>query len=179
MLGRRASRVGVPPPAWAGDPLLPPAFGGEGRSLALRRRRTSGTRDRPTAGAASHRVPGSSAWMASAPPLTLPPAVWPGRGCSSTARAMVAPCTGLPHPWLLPRYRPHRGIVQDVTRRVGGSLILGWSCPHSLSEDGSEDLFTHAEAAPPTGVEVAAVVSAEVVTAAGEAARCRGGCLRW
>jgi hypothetical protein len=22
-----------------------------------------------------------------------------GRGCSSTARATVAPCTGLPHPW--------------------------------------------------------------------------------
>jgi hypothetical protein len=43
-LGRRASRVGAPPFAWAGDPLLPPAFGGEGRSPALRRRRTSATR---------------------------------------------------------------------------------------------------------------------------------------
>jgi hypothetical protein len=32
---------------------------------------------------------------------------------------------------------------------------------------------------PPTGAEVAAVVGAEVVAAAGEAARCRGGCLRW
>jgi hypothetical protein len=41
MLGRRASRVGVPPSAWAGDPLLPPAFGGEGSSPALRRRRTT------------------------------------------------------------------------------------------------------------------------------------------
>ena len=32
---------------------------------------------------------------------------------------------------------------------------------------------------PPTGVEVAAVVGAEVAAAIGEAARCRGGCLRW
>jgi hypothetical protein len=39
--GRRASRVGVPPSAWDGDPLLPPAFRGEGRSPALRRRRTA------------------------------------------------------------------------------------------------------------------------------------------
>jgi hypothetical protein len=47
-LGRRASRVGVPPSAWAGGPLLPPAFGGEGRSPALRRRQTPGTRSRPS-----------------------------------------------------------------------------------------------------------------------------------
>jgi hypothetical protein len=32
---------------------------------------------------------------------------------------------------------------------------------------------------PPTGAEVVAVVDAEVVAATGEAARCRGGCLRW
>jgi hypothetical protein len=32
---------------------------------------------------------------------------------------------------------------------------------------------------PSTGAEVAAVVGAEVVTAAGESARCRGGCLHW
>jgi hypothetical protein len=103
------SRVGVPPSAWAGGPLLPPAFGGEGRSPALQRRRTLGTRYRPTAGAASRRMPGSSTWVASAPPPTLPPAVWSGRGCPSTARAMVASCVGPPHPRLLPRRRPHRG----------------------------------------------------------------------
>jgi hypothetical protein len=32
----------------------------------------------PTAGAASHRVPGASAWVASAPPPALPPTL--GRG---------------------------------------------------------------------------------------------------
>jgi hypothetical protein len=41
VLGRRPSRVGVLPSVWAGDPLLPPAFGGEGRLPALRRRRTA------------------------------------------------------------------------------------------------------------------------------------------
>jgi hypothetical protein len=39
--GGRASRVAVGSSAWAGDPLLPPAFGGEERSPALRRRRTA------------------------------------------------------------------------------------------------------------------------------------------
>jgi hypothetical protein len=41
LLGRRASRVAVGSSAWAGDPLLPPAFGGEGRPPALRRRQTA------------------------------------------------------------------------------------------------------------------------------------------
>jgi hypothetical protein len=41
VLGRRASRVGALPSAWAGDPLLPSAFGGEGRPPALRGRRTA------------------------------------------------------------------------------------------------------------------------------------------
>jgi hypothetical protein len=47
-LGRRASRAGASPSAWAGSPLLPLAFGGEGCSPALRRRRTSGTWSRPS-----------------------------------------------------------------------------------------------------------------------------------
>jgi hypothetical protein len=183
LLGWKASRVGVPPSAWASGPLLPLAFGGEGRSPALRRRRTLGTRDRPTAGAGGCCVLGSLAWMASVLPPTLPPAVWLGRGCPSTARATVAPCAGPPHPRLLTRRRPHRGAVQDVVRRGGGVRVLGWSCPHSRSEDGSEDLFARAGAAAirryDTSVQVAAVVGAEVVATAGEAAHCRGGCLRW
>jgi hypothetical protein len=106
--GRRASRVGVPPSAWAGGPLLPPAFGGEGRPPALWRRRTSATRSRPAAGAVSCRVAGSSAWMALVPPPVLPPAAWLGRGCPSTARATVAPCAGPPHPRLLPHRRSYK-----------------------------------------------------------------------
>jgi hypothetical protein len=53
----------------------------------------------------------------------------------------------------------------------------------SRSEDGSENLFACAGAAAirryGTGAEVAAVVDAEAVAAAGEAAHCRGGCLHW
>jgi hypothetical protein len=131
--GRRASRVGAPPSAWAGGSLLPLAFGGEGRLPALRRRQTLGTRARPTAGAANRRVPGALAWVASAPPLTLPPATWSGRGCPSTARAMVAPCVGPPHPRLLPRRRPHRGVVQDAVRR-GGRRPRSWMVLSSLSQ---------------------------------------------
>jgi hypothetical protein len=41
VLGGRASRVAVLPSTWADDPLLPPAFGGEGRSPALQRRQTA------------------------------------------------------------------------------------------------------------------------------------------
>jgi hypothetical protein len=48
--GRGASQVRALPSAWAGDPLLPPAFRGEGCLLALRRRRTSATRGRLATG---------------------------------------------------------------------------------------------------------------------------------
>jgi hypothetical protein len=134
-------------------------------------------------GAVNCRVSGSSAWMALVPPPALPPAAWWERGCPSTARATVAPCTGRPHPWLLLRHRLHRGVVQDVVRRGGDCGVLGWSCPHFRSKDGSEDLFARAGAATicryGTGAQVAAIVGAEVVAAAGEAPHCRGGCLCW
>jgi hypothetical protein len=71
-LGWKASRVEALPSTWAGDPLLPLAFGGEGRSLALQRRQTSATRGRSAAGAVSCCVSGSLAWMALVPPQTLP-----------------------------------------------------------------------------------------------------------
>jgi hypothetical protein len=51
--------------------------------------------------AVSCSVSGPLGWMALVPPPMLPPAVWPGRGCPSTARATVAPCAGPPHPRLL------------------------------------------------------------------------------
>jgi hypothetical protein len=111
-------------------------------------------------GAVSCRMSGSPAWVALVPPPVLPPAARAERGYPSTAWATVAPCAGWPHPWLLPHHRSHREVVQDVVRRGGGSDVLGWSCPHSRSEDGSEDLFVRAGAA--------------------AAHWCRGGrCLRW
>jgi hypothetical protein len=110
-------------------------------------------------GAVSCRVSGSSAWAALVPPPALPPVARAERGCPSTARAMVAQCVGWPHPRLLPRHQPHWEVVQDVVRRAGGGGVLGWSCPHSRSEDGSEDLFVRASAA--------------------TAHRCRGGRCHW
>jgi hypothetical protein len=178
-LGRRASRVGVPPSAWAGGPLLPPAFGGEGRSPALRRRRSSGTQDRPTAGAAGRRVPGSPAWMVSAPPPTLPPAVWLGRGCPSTARATVVPCAGLPHPRLLPRRRPHRGRYKTSYAAGAVAAFLDGLVLTPAVRTRARTSSCVLRQPPPTGAEMAAVVGAEVVAVAGEAARCKGGCLRW
>jgi hypothetical protein len=56
LLGRGASQVGALPSAWAGDPLLPPAFEGEGCSPALQRRRTSAMRGRLAAGRQLQRV---------------------------------------------------------------------------------------------------------------------------
>jgi hypothetical protein len=61
----------------------------------------------------------------------------------------------------------------------GGGHVLGWSCPHSRWRTGARTSSRVLRQSLPTGAEVAAIVSAEVVAAAGEAARCRGGCLRW
>jgi hypothetical protein len=56
LLGWGASQVGALPSTWASDPLLPLAFGVEGCSQALRRRRTSATRGRLAAGHQLQRV---------------------------------------------------------------------------------------------------------------------------
>jgi hypothetical protein len=156
VVGRSKSGCGLPPvpsfkdvhhPCWGGgcvelgphlcagsDPLLPLVFGGEVRSLLMRRRRTSGTRGWLTAGVTSHRVPDALAWMA----LALPPVVGSGRGCPFTARATVAPCAGPPHPRFLSRRRSCWWVAHGVVRCGNGGRVLG--CPHSLSKDRSEDL---------------------------------------
>jgi hypothetical protein len=110
-------------------------------------------------------------WMALVPPPTLPPAVWSRRGCPSTARATVAPCAGLPHPWLpLPA-----GRTGDRTRRRTPRRWRrrSWMVLYSLLlvETGARTPSCVLRQPPPTG--------AEVVAAAGEATSCRGGCLRW
>jgi hypothetical protein len=112
----------------------------------------------------------------------LPPAAWSGCGCSSTAQATIASCAGRPRPRLVPRCWPPRGVVQDVIRRGGGVRVPGRPCPHSRSDDGSEDLLVRAGVAAirrcGVGAQVAAVVGAEVVVATiGEASHRRGGCL--
>jgi hypothetical protein len=78
-----------------------------------------------------------------------------------------------------PARRPHWGVVQDAVRRGGGSRVLGWSCPHSRGRTGARTPSCVLRQPLSTGAEVAAVVGVEVVAAAGEAAHCIGGCLRW
>jgi hypothetical protein len=98
VVGRSKPGCGLPPalsfkdvhhPCWGGGcaelgphlrvgsgPLLPLVFGGEGCSLFMQGRRTSGTRGWLTAGVVSHRVSDALAWMASALPPTLTSAAW-------------------------------------------------------------------------------------------------------
>jgi hypothetical protein len=57
--------------------------------------------------------------------------LWPGHGCPSTARAMVAPCAGPAHPPLLLPVGHTGGTIQDAVRHSGSAGVLGWSCPHS------------------------------------------------
>jgi hypothetical protein len=62
-----------PTSVWVGDPLLPPAFGGEGHPPALWRRRPRATRGRRSL------------------------AAWTGCSCPSSTRATIAGCTGGSH----------------------------------------------------------------------------------
>jgi hypothetical protein len=155
MLGRRVCRVG-PHLRVGSGPLLPSVFGGEGRSLFMRRRRTSGTRGWPTAGVASHRVPDVLAWMASALPPTLPSAAGSGRGCPFTARATVAPCAGPPHP-----------RFSRIAGRTGGPYMASYVA-------GAVAVFLDVlTPLAKTGTRTYKRVEATV------AHRCRGGCHRW
>jgi hypothetical protein len=147
-----------PTSAWAGDPLLPPAFGGEGHPPALRRRRPSATRGKANC-CCLDRVQLS--------------VLHPGDG-----RAARGPATSRSSL----RRRLHRGVEQHVVRREGGTRVLGQSLCRSCGEDGSEDLSVRFGATVvrrcSVGGQVAAVVGAEVVVAIGEASPCRSGCLR-
>jgi hypothetical protein len=76
--------------------------------------------------------------------------------------------------------RLHRGVAQHVVHREGGTRVLGRSRSRSRGENGSEDLPVRFGAATArwcgVGGQVAAVVGAEVVVAAGEASHRSGGC---
>jgi hypothetical protein len=108
VLGRRASRVGALPFTRAGGLLLPPAFRGEGRSPALRRRSTSATRG----------------WPSEAPLAAACLAPWPGGfGAASDA----ASCR-LDGAWL----SVHRTSNGRAMRRSATPT----ACPASLAAPG-------------------------------------------
>jgi hypothetical protein len=110
-------------------------------------------------------------WMALVPPPTLLPTVWSGHGCPSTARATVASCAGLPHPWLpLPARRTGGPYETSYATAVATAFLDGLVLT-PVSRTGARTPSCVLRQPPPTG--------AEVVAAAGEATSCRGGCLRW
>jgi hypothetical protein len=137
-----------PGSAWAGDPLLPPAFGGEGHPPALRRRRPPAMRGKANCCCLArvqlsvlHSGDGRAA-----------------RG-SATSRSTL-------------HRRLHRRVAQHVVRREGGTRVLGWSRSRSCGENGSEDLPVRFGAAAVVGAEVVVAIgeaaSAEAVASADE-----------
>jgi hypothetical protein len=92
------------------------------------------------------------------PPATSPPesshpwwcrrsclllAAGSGRGCPFTARAIVTPCAGPPHPQPLPRCRPHWGLYM-------ASYVAGVAAPFLdvlTPVRAGARTFSHAEAA--------------------------------
>jgi hypothetical protein len=131
----RASQVEALPSAWAGDPLLPPAFGGEGCSPALQRRRTSAMWGRLATCCQLQRVR----------PFGLDGfgAASNAASCRSSRGVAVRPPCGR---------RSRRARVQHIhpfscppstlggrTRRCtpwGWRRVHGWSCPHSHRRTG-------------------------------------------
>jgi hypothetical protein len=110
-------------------------------------------------------------WMALVPPPALPPAVWSGRGCPSTAWATVAPCAGLPHPrLLLPVGRTGGSYKTSYAAAMAAAFLDGFVLT-PVGRTGARTPSCVLRQPPPTG--------AEVVAAAGEATPCRGGCLCW
>jgi hypothetical protein len=150
VLGARTSRVGVLPSAWAGDPLLPPAFGGEGRSPALRRRRT-----------ATCCLVG--VWLSIHRTATVAP-------CAGRPRPRPVP-RRRPHRGVVQDVVRRKGSVRvprwpcPHSRSEDGSEGL-------LVHAGAAAIRRCG-----VGAQVAAVVGAKVVAAIGEASHCRGGCL--
>jgi hypothetical protein len=149
--GGRASRVAVGPSAWVGDPLLPPAFEVEGRSPALRRRRT----------ATCCLVGGCLSVHRTGDSRTV---------CRS------ATSTTLPAPLAAPGDRTRRRTPQGGVRVLGWSCPH--SRGEDRSEDLLVRAGVAAIRRCGVGAQVAAAVGAEVVAAIGEASHCRCGCLR-
>jgi hypothetical protein len=97
--------------------------------------------------------------MALVPPLTLPPAVWSGCGCPSTARATVAPCAGLPHSWLPRPVGRTWGLHNTSYAAAVAAAFLDGLVLTPVGRNRGEDPFVRAEAA--------------------VAHQCRGGRHRW
>jgi hypothetical protein len=165
---------------WAGGSLLPPAFGGEGRSPALQRRQTPGTRGRPS------EAPSAAACLAPRPGwlwCRLQRCLLPlGRGVA------VRP----PHGRRLRRTRVgHTHGFSHAAGRTGGSYKTSYAAGvvaafldglvlTPAARMGARTSSRMPRQPSPIGAKVAAAAGgADVVATAGEATHCRGGCHRW
>ena len=144
-LGRGRTEL-EPASVWAGDPLLPPALGGEGHPPAVRRRHPPAMRGKANC-CCLDRVQLS----------VLHPGWWSCRARAGHVQVL-----------------PASSAAQHIVRREGGTRVLGRSRSRSCGESGSEDLPVRFGAAAirwcGVGGLVAAIVGAEVVVAIGEAA---------
>jgi hypothetical protein len=114
-------------------------------------------------------------WMALVLPPTLPPAVWSGRGCRTAARATVAPCAGLPHPWLpLPAERTGGPYKRSYAAAVAATFLDGLVLT-PVGRTGARTPLCVLRQPPPTGAEVSPPLVrlplTEVVASTGEGIR--------
>jgi hypothetical protein len=172
--------VGASPSAWAGCPLLPPAFGGEGRSPALWRRRTLGTRGRPSM------APSAAACLAPRPgrlwcrlrccllPLGRSVAARPPHGRRSR-RARV----GHIHGFSRATSRTGGSYKTSYVVRVAAAFLDGLVLTPVVRTGAKTSSCALVQPLPIGAEVVTATGGADVVASAGEAAHYRGGCLRW
>jgi hypothetical protein len=172
--------VGASPSVWAGGSLLPPAFGGEGRLPALRRRRTPGTRGQPFV------APSAVACLAPRPgwlwcrlrccllPLGRSVAARPPHGRRSR-RARVGHIHGFS------RATGRTGRSYKTSYDVGAAVAFldGLVLTPAVRTGARTSSWVLGQPLPIGAEVVTATGGADVVASAGEAAHCRGGCLRW
>jgi hypothetical protein len=180
VLGRRVSRVGASPSAWASSPLLPPAFGGEGRSPALRGRRTPDMRGRPSV------VPSAAVCLAPRLgwlwcrlrrcllPLGRSVAARPSHGRRSR-RARV----GHIHDFSHATGRTGRSYKTSYAAGAAAAFLDGLVLTPAVRTGAKTSSCVLVQPLPIGAEVVAATGGADVVASAGEAVHCRGGCLCW
>jgi hypothetical protein len=172
--------VGASPSAWAGGLLLPPAFEGEGCSPASRRRRTLGTRGRPSV------APSATACLAPRPGrlwcrlrrclllLGRSVAARPPHGRRS-CRTWVAHIHGFSHA----TSRTGRSYKTSYTVRVEAGFLDGLVLTPVVRTGAKTSSCALVQPLPIGAEVVAATGGADVAASDGEATHCRGGCLRW
>jgi hypothetical protein len=131
-------------------------------------------------GAVSCRVSGSPAWAALVPPLALPPAAGAERGCPSTyGRRSCRARVGHIHGFSRDTSRTGRLYKTSYAVRVEAAFLDGLVLTPIVRTGVKTSSCALVQPLPIDAEVVAATGGADVATSAGEAAHCRGGCLRW